>query len=200
MLGDRDEIGGRDEPALGMVPAKQRLERADAVMFEVEQGLVEQFELIAFEGEAQIGLQLPALLRAFVEALLKEGVGAAARLLGGVKRQVRAAQQGAAVFAVLRSDGDANAGRQSNLVAVDDNRLGDRSEDGAREPVDRVTVVAHGLEHDELVAAEPRDEMATRRILYAPAGFDQQCVAGGMTEGVIDGLELGEIQAMQREE
>src|SRR5258707_9383061 len=101
-----------------MVPAKQRLERADAVMFEVKQGLVEQFELIALEGEAQVRLQLPALLRAFVEALFKEGVGAAARLLRAVKRQVRAAQQGAAVLAVLRSNGDANAGRRSKLVAV----------------------------------------------------------------------------------
>ena len=46
-------------------------------------------------------------------------------------------------------------------------RLGHRVEDVAGEPVDRVAVVADGLEDDELVAAEPRDEMAARGLLHA---------------------------------
>ena len=65
-------------------------------------------------------------------------------------------------------------------------RLGHGLEDVARQPVDRVAVVADGLEHDELVAAEARDEMAARGLLDPPPGLDQQRVAGGMAERVVD--------------
>ena len=44
---------GEIRPRFGMVPAQQRLERANAVVLEVEQRLVEQLELAAFEREPQ---------------------------------------------------------------------------------------------------------------------------------------------------
>ena len=75
-----------------MPPAQQRLERANAVLLEVEQGLVEKLELAALEREPEVGLDLAALLRALVEAFLEEGVGAAAGLLGTIKREVGVAQ------------------------------------------------------------------------------------------------------------
>ena len=65
-------------------------------------------------------------------------------------------------------------------------RLGHRLEDVRGEPVDRVAVVADRLQDDELVAAEPGDEMAARGLQHAlrrprPAG-----VAGRMAERVVD--------------
>ena len=106
-----------------MPPAQQGFERADAVLLEVEQGLVEKLELAALEREAKIGFELPPLLRALVQAFLEEGIGAAARVLGAIERQVGIAQQGAAVLAVLRRDGDADAGRRHELIALDAERL-----------------------------------------------------------------------------
>ncbi len=67
------------------------------------------------------------------------------------------------------------------------------------QPVDRVAVVADALQHDELVAAEPRDEMAARGFLDAPPRFDQQRIAGRMAERVVDHLELVEVEAVERE-
>ena len=147
-----------------MIPADQRLERADAVLLEVEQRLVVKLELAALDGEAKVGLELAALLRALVEALLEEGIGASARLLGAVQRQVRVPQQRFAVAAVLRRDGDADAGRRHQLVAVDHERSRHALEDIAGEAVDRIAVVADGLEHHELVAAEACDEMTARGL------------------------------------
>ena len=60
VLGDGDELDRRDQPARRMVPADQRLERADAVVLEVEQRLVIQLELAALEREPQVGFELAA--------------------------------------------------------------------------------------------------------------------------------------------
>ncbi len=73
-------------------------------------------------------------------------------------------------------------------------------EDLARETVDRVAIVADRLKDDELVAAEPGDEMPARRLLYAMRGFDEQGVAGRVAERVVDHLELVEVEAVKREQ
>src|SRR3954468_2581964 len=105
-----------------MTPAQQRLERADPVLFEVEQGLVEQLELAALESEPEVGLDLSALLGALVEAFLEERVSAPARFLGAVEREVGAAQQGPALLAILRRDRDPDAGRWHDFVPVERHR------------------------------------------------------------------------------
>src|SRR5437764_1159096 len=62
VLGHRDEVYGRDQPARWMMPADQRFEGADAILLEVEQRLIVEFELPAFQREAQVALELAALL------------------------------------------------------------------------------------------------------------------------------------------
>ena len=94
-----------------MVPAYQRLERADAILLEIEERLVVELELAALDGQAEVGLELPTLLGALVEAFLEESEGTAASFLRAVKREVGAPQQRLAVRAVLRRNCDADAGR-----------------------------------------------------------------------------------------
>ena len=108
-------------PARRMVPAQQRLERANAVVLEVEQRLVVELELIALDREAKVGFELTALLRALVEALLEKGVGAAPGFLGAVQRQVGIAQQGFAIAAVLGAMAMPMLVEGDELIAVDDN-------------------------------------------------------------------------------
>ncbi|MCY1450534.1 hypothetical protein D9M71_673490 [compost metagenome] len=47
LLGQRHELARRQQPALVMPPTDQRLEPDDAAIFQVEPGLVMQFQLIA---------------------------------------------------------------------------------------------------------------------------------------------------------
>ena len=47
-LGERDELVGRDQPALGMVPAQQRLEAGDLAGLQVDERLVVELELAAW--------------------------------------------------------------------------------------------------------------------------------------------------------
>ncbi len=55
------------------------------------------------------------------------------------------------------------------------------------------------LEHDELVAAEPRHEiLGPQHLAQASGDRAQQLVAAGVTECVVDLLELVEIDEQQR--
>ena len=140
------------------------------------------------------------LLGALVEAFLEEGEGAAPRFLGAIKREVGVAQQvspsppscGAMAMPMLVDGASSLPSIPSGCAMASMNSSG--------QPVDRVAVVADALQHDELVAAEPRDEMAARRIFAcaAPASISKASPAGWPSVSLID-LELVEIEAVQRE-
>ena len=100
----------------------------------------------------------------------------------------------------MRSDRNADAGRGHEFIAFDGERLGHRLENLAAKAFDRVAVLTDRLQHHELVAAEPGDEMAARGLLHAAARLDQQRVAGRMTKRVVDDLELIKIEAVKREQ
>src|SRR5205807_6961262 len=59
----RDEEGRRDEAALRMLPAHQRLDRDDAAAREIDLRLVMQLELLLADRRAQRVLQLDAVER-----------------------------------------------------------------------------------------------------------------------------------------
>ena len=88
LLGERDERAGRHHAVLGMVPADQRLEAADLVAREIDDGLVVQLELAGRQRLAQVVLQRAARLHLRVHLRLEEAVGAAAVALGAVERQI----------------------------------------------------------------------------------------------------------------
>src|ERR1700743_1079515 len=60
LFGDRDELVGWHHAALGMLPAQQRLEAADAVLIEVVERLVVQRELVLAHRLAEIELERAA--------------------------------------------------------------------------------------------------------------------------------------------
>ena len=58
LFGDRDEVHRRDEAALRVLPPDERLEAAQAEVFERDDGLVVEYELLSFERAAHVGLHL----------------------------------------------------------------------------------------------------------------------------------------------
>jgi hypothetical protein len=132
VLGRRDELGGGDHAALGVVPAQQRLDRDHLAGGDVMDRLVVQLELALSQcppqprGQRELaggGLRLGG----------READRAAALALGLIERGVGALEH----VLVLRERGDADAGGDLELVAVDRERrregrqqvLGDRSRD-----------------------------------------------------------------------
>ncbi len=124
-LGDRNELGGRDRAALGMVPAQQRLEAARrGSSLRPSERLVDQAQLAACERLAQALLEHAAMLQRVVHAPLEEVVGAAAFALGAIEREIGILHQRVGVVAVARARcAMPTAGADHDLVAVDVERL-----------------------------------------------------------------------------
>ena len=73
-----------------MLPAQQRLEAGDAAFADVEEGLVDEEQLVGLDGLFQIPLQGASVARGLVVAGLEEADGAGAGFLPGRARCRRA--------------------------------------------------------------------------------------------------------------
>ena len=110
LLGDRDELIGRHQSALGVSPAQQRLEPDHALVAQLDQWLVVQLELVALDGVAQVALDRHPLDQAAAQSDVERLEAPTAELLGAVHRSVRVAQQLIGSFAAVLADSHANAG------------------------------------------------------------------------------------------
>jgi hypothetical protein len=63
LLCDRNELAWRDQSARRMPPAQQRLESGDPVLTKIEEGLIDQEQLVPCDGAFQIQLQRLAVAR-----------------------------------------------------------------------------------------------------------------------------------------
>ncbi len=109
LLRDRDELGGRDDAHLRMVPAQQHLQALDPAGRDVDARLKAEMELVALDRLAQPVPQVQRLDRDREELGRVELVGVPARVLGAPGRRFGAAQQLVRVVAVLREDAHADA-------------------------------------------------------------------------------------------
>ena len=124
----------RDEAALGMVPAQQRLQAADLVALEVDERLVVELELAVGQRLAQIELQLAARLHVRRPCpARRSGRCRAPRPWPGARARSAFLRSWSALGAVARRDGDADAGADRDLVAVEVERRADRLDDAGRE-------------------------------------------------------------------
>ena len=150
-------VAGRDQALLGMAPADQRLEAADLVAREIDDRLVVQLELAGRQRLAQVVLHGAARLHLRVHLRLEEAEGAAPVALGAIERQIGVADQLVGAQPVGRADGDADAGADHHLVAVDLVGLAHRLDDALRQR-GGIGRLGDGDLHDgELVAAHARD-------------------------------------------
>ena len=133
LLGERDELAGRDQAALRMVPAHQRLEAADPAVLEANDRLVVQLEFGVGDGRAEIDLERVARLQPPVHLPLEEPVGAAAVALGEIERHVGVLEQLIRAGAVGGRDRDADAGADLDRAAADLERLAEQVDDARGE-------------------------------------------------------------------
>src|SRR5262244_1489216 len=88
LLGDRDELGRRHAPHLGVVPARQRLEARDGAVLEPDDRLVEDGDLLALERPAQLGLDGEAVGLARAHRRLEHLDAVAADPFGVIHREL----------------------------------------------------------------------------------------------------------------
>ena len=198
LLGEPDEGGGAQPTTCGVVPPSEHFVRAGAVG-EVDDGLDVEVDLAVLDRATQVAERLCALGHPVAQRRVEHGIAIAAGTLGGAHRGVglgdESVRGGAAV-----GDDDADRGGREVLEAADRERL---VEDGAQLLGEHEGA---GLTVDrdpdrELVAAHAGDE-ALRRHVSAEAfgGRHQQCVAGRLPDGVVDELEVVEVDQQHRHE
>ena len=165
---------------------------------EIDQRLIEQLEFLVGQRLAQVQLQDAARLDGLRHLVAEEAEGAAAVRLGAIQRHVRVLQQRVGAD-VRRRHRDADAGADFDQVIVDLVALAQVIDDPPREMGGFLVRSDVLLEHHEFVAAEPRHEILRAQHVAQPVGDGaQQLVAAGMTQGVVDLLELVEVDEQQR--
>ncbi len=199
LLGQRDELAGR-QPALGgVVPVDQRLAARDGGVGAAHLGLVEQLELAVLDRVAERHLELQLLEGVAAHGRGVEPEAVAPLPLGGVQGVLGVAQQGLGVLAVPGVDAGAQAGRDGELLASEIVGLRDRAEDPFRQLLDLVAAPHLPDQEDELVVSEPGQHVrAAAEGQQALGDAAQQEVADRVAEGLVDLLEVVEVETQQR--
>ena len=92
------------------------------------------------------------------------------------------------------------AGADRDLVVADAERLGEALDQPRRERGQALPVGRIGPDDGEFVSAQPRDNVGLAHAMAQPPGHRlEQFVAGRMTERIVDGLELIEVDRDQRD-
>ena len=116
-------------------------------------------------------------------------------ILGAVHRGIGVADELVGRVVATGPDRDTDRGGEHHLVGIQDERSAQRFVETAREVGDLVDVVHLVAEHDELVAAEPRDGVALTRPRPQPLGnVDEQRVTDVVAEAVVDVLEPIQVE------
>jgi hypothetical protein len=183
LLGQRDELAGRDLAELRMAPAQQRLHAQQLAPHDLEQRLEHEAHLAARRRAADLGDQGHPPAGARVRSVAKEAHAVAARALGVVHRAVGLADGLARIGRTLAADQrDADAGGHRHVL--------ERVRDGVKQAaadLGRLLGVAHATrQNDELVAAEaPNYVVLPHRGGQARAHGADQLVRAVVTEVVV---------------
>ena len=199
MLGDRDELVGREHAARRVPPPHERLGAPHPTRGQLDDRLEVHLERVFRDRLAQFGGEGEAL-GAVVVAPRRVHLARGVRLLGGVHRDVGPLQQRRGVVPVVRVERDADAAVDLEGEAVDRVRPGDTGEEvlGLR-PRD-VRAGDAGQQQRELVAAEAGHGVGVADVAEEPGrDLAQQAVAARVAERVVDLFEAVEVEQQHRD-
>ena len=200
LLEQGDEVVGLDDAAHGVLPADQRLDPVGGHVAEVEGGLVDEEELAFGERLAQVHLELHAVLHGVLHPALEHDEAVLAVPLGAVHRDVRVAQELLRGVAVSRRDPDARGHGDAVLLVLPEL-------EGVLERVEQALGDQFGAgvqrellgDHHELVPAEAPERVGPAdHAVQARGDRLQELVADGVAEGVVDALEVVEVDEQRR--
>ncbi|GEM_PF-2133190 len=199
VLGDRDEHRGTDETVGGVPPAQQRLGLVDSARGQLHDRLVVILELIERHRLAQIAHQLHALQRRLLHRRGEKAKAVAPLVLGRVHGLVGVAQHLDGIAGIVGINADPQAGGAVDLLVAQGVRAGQLVEDLLRQLGQVGHIGQIGDQDAELIATQ-----AGHRVRLAHAapdtgtGLDDQLVAHRVAQGVVDFLEMVQVDEDQR--
>ena len=195
LLRERDELSRRDGTALRMIPAHERLGSGDGARVDVDDGLVGDVELAAFERALEVGLQLHPGDRGVVQLGLVRDVALPAARLGRVHRDVGTAEQLVGIAAVGRAGSRSRCSRATTISRPPTSNGGASAW--------RIRVAACPASVGSVSSTMTANSSPPRRATVSPARVaacrrspdgDQQAVALRMAEAIVDRLEVIEVE------
>ena len=197
VFGEGEEFDRGDQTEAGVRPTDQRFDRQYLAGAQIQLGLVVQDELALFHGLAQLFDERQLLLAA-VDVLVVEDVRDVAQL-GAVHGGVRAPHQPDAFGGVLGGEGDADTRADLGAHLLQVEGLDDLGDDALGDAGRRVGVGVDE-QHRQFVTAEAKDRSGRRDGPHqARTQLTQQFVTGGMAEGVVDLLEVVQVDVEEGE-
>ena len=202
-LGHRDELGGRHQAALWVVPAHQCLHPHKAAVL-VHLGLEMQQELLERQRMAQVVFQGGTGAHRRLHFRVEEAQRVAPGRFGLVHGQIGLLEQFQHAGLRPQEGHDADAGRAAVVVACQGVGLAELGQDLLAHATglhhQRLRVRAQAFEHDhELVAAQARHGIhAAHAGVQALRHLLQQQVALVVPQGVVEGLEVVQVNEQQR--
>jgi hypothetical protein len=183
---------GCSRPRTGWYHRTRGSESAPAA--DVDDGLVEDRELVPVDGAVQLAGDREPSLGFLVHRRLEQDVARLSIALGDVHRGIGIAQQIIRVVRVGAADRDPDADPHEHMLVSDTERFLEGFEHAISDLTDLRRDVDVLDQQRELVTAESSDSIAGPDHRGEPRGHrDQQLVARGMTEAVIDQFEIVEV-------
>ena len=179
-----------------MVPSHQRLEAAQPIGGEVEDRLIVKDELVLGQGLPQIELHGAPSLDFGIHFCLEEAIGATPVRFGAIQGHVGAFQQHVGVASLFRGHRDADAGTDDRALSVQRIGLAQAGDDALREQLRLPGMIRRELQDSEFIAPHARHHI--RPAHASPQAFrhdPQQGIAQRMTQGIVDTLEMIQIDA-----
>ena len=186
---------GSSSPRSGCCQRTNASTPSNAAAVDVDDGLVVQDQLTGVDAEPELSLDVDPFHRLSTHLTVEQRHPVAAQVLGLVHRDVCVADECPGVDRGPTRQRDADARGDLDGVRL----VADRLSRGSHHPA----ADAHGVvgpadpfaEHGELVAAQPGDRVArTDDALQPDRHGAQQAVAPFVPEGVVDRLEVVEVE------
>src|SRR3954453_8610954 len=193
-LDQRQEFTRTDHAMFRMAPADQRFQADDVVAFEIDLTLIPDLKLPFVEACGNGKLELPAAAIVALKRFVEHRDRAGRLALGMVERDVGERRQVRKLGISGTAHGKADAGTRHDLLVVKSDRLGNRIQQVARKSLRGLLVADLGSNDDEFIAAEPSYPILRfDRTTKALGNVHQELVARVMAKGVVDALEVVEI-------
>ena len=197
-----------EQAAVGVGPPQQRLQTHDLAGLQIELGLIDQGQFPLVDGAAQLTEQLHNLYaprRPTAYPCRHRGAGTGHLLgvgprlggvstFGGVHRQIGSAQQflGGNARVARAHHGEPDARLHQQVVALHPDRLVEGLDDAVGDRLQRRDL---GFDDDsELVTTQTGDGVPVAHAGHdALTGRPEQIIAGSVPQGVVDQLEIVEV-------
>ena len=194
LLEDRDELVRREQPFGRVHPPQQCLHPHDRQVVQVVDGLVHEAELVSRQGGPQVVLEPDAASDLRLHLRMEELEAVLSFGLGLVERDIGVAQQFAARGPIADGDADAGVGVERGQGAVELEGLLHHIEEAFGDQFGGHHGVAPVDQDDEFVTTHPPDRVRpAQRARQAGGDRHQQTVSGLVAEGVVDDLEVIDV-------